>query len=87
MVRGNVVTGAVGAEDVLRLETRGFTLCRGDRFLLCSDGLSNRISPAALCAHLGRPLARDAALGIVENLDECGHPDDATVVTVFLSGG
>lgn len=87
MVRGNVVTSAVGAEDVLRLETRGFTLCRGDRFLLCSDGLSNRISPAALCAHLGRPLARDAALGIAENLEECGHPDDATVVTVFLSGG
>lgn len=87
MVRGNVVTSAVGVEDVLRLDTKRFTLCRGDRFLLCSDGLSNRVSPAALCAHLGRPRARDAALGIVDDLDECGHPDDATVMTVFLTGG
>ena len=87
MVRGNVVTSAVGVEDVLRLDTNRFTLCRGDRFLLCSDGLSNRVSPAALCAHLGRSGARDAALGIVDDLDECGHPDDATLVTVFLTGG
>lgn len=87
MVRGNVVTNAVGIWDVLRLDSASFSLLRGDRFLLCSDGLSNCISPEVLSAHLGRPRARDAALGIVDALHGCGHPDDATVVTVFLSGG
>lgn len=87
MVRGNVVTDAVGAGDVLRLDTASFPLRRGDRFLLCSDGLSNCVSPAALSAYLGRPGARDAALGMAEALQGCGHPDDATLVTVFLSGG
>ncbi|GAB6111031.1 serine/threonine-protein phosphatase [Desulfomicrobium salsuginis] len=87
MVRGNVVTDAVGAGDVLRLDTACFPLRRGDRFLLCSDGLSNCVSPAALSAYLGRPGARDAALGMAEALQGCGHPDDATLVTVFLSGG
>jgi serine/threonine protein phosphatase PrpC len=87
MVRGNVVTNAVGAGDVLRMDTACFLLRRGDRLLLCSDGLSNCVSPAALFAYLGRPGARDAALGMAEALHGCGHSDDATVVTVFLSGG
>jgi len=86
MVRGNVVTNAVGVRDTLRLETTRLSLCRGDRFLLCSDGLSDSVSPEALATHLGKPRARDAALGIAETLDGKEHPDDATFVTVFLSG-
>lgn len=86
MVSGNVVTSAVGAKDDLRLETTCFSLCPGDRFLLCSDGLSNCMSPKVLSAFLAGSRARDAALGISDALQRSGHCDDATVVTVFLSG-
>lgn len=87
IVRGNIVTNAVGIGDVLELDTACFPLRRGDRFLLCSDGLSNCISPEVLSACLGRSRARDAALGIADALHGCVHSDDATVVTVFLCGG
>ena len=86
MVRGNVVTNAVGTEDVLRLDTAYFSLRRGDRFLLCSDGLSNCMSPEVLSAHLAGPRARDVALGMADALQGYGHCDDATALTVFLSG-
>ena len=86
MVRGNVVTNAVGVEDALRLGKVSFALCRGDRFALCSDGLSKSVSPAALHVHLRRPKAWGAAQGIADALDGCGHPDDATLITVFLEG-
>lgn len=85
MVRGSVVTNAVGIRDRLCLETTRLSLRRGDRFLLCSDGLSDNVSLESLATHLGRPRARDAALGIAEALEASGHPDDATLVTVFLS--
>lgn len=86
MVRGNVVTNAVGVRSRLCLETTRLSLRRGDRFLLCSDGLSDNVSLEALATHLGRPRAKDAARGIAEALDERGHSDDATFVTVFVSG-
>ena len=86
MVRGNVVTRAVGAEDVLQLESSCFSLRRGDRFLLCSDGLSQCLSPQVLASHLVRTCAREAALGLAEAARMRAHRDDATIVTVFLSG-
>lgn len=86
MVPGNVVTRAVGAEDALRLEMSCFSLRRGDRFLLCSDGLSQCMSPQALTAHLAGTRAREAALGLAEAARMHAHRDDVTIVTVFLSG-
>lgn len=86
MVPGNVVTRAVGAEGILRLETSSFSLRRGDRFLLCSDGLSQCMPPQVLSAHLAGTRAREAALGLAEAARMHAHRDDVTIVTVFLSG-
>lgn len=85
MVRSNVITRAIGSSDTLQLESVRFNLCLGDRFLLCSDGLSNVVSPENLSRFLGRPRAMDAALSIKASLDSLEQQDDATCVTVFLS--
>ena len=87
MVPGNVLTSVVGGGEDLRLETAGFPLRRGDRFLLCSDGLSEIFSPGILTASLREPHAMAAALRLEKLLDQSGHRDDATGVTVFLTGG
>lgn len=86
MVRGNILTSAVGIRNELRTESAEFVLRAGDRFLLCSDGLSNHLSPETLALHLGRPNARDSAMAIARDLDRHEPPDDATLITVFLSG-
>lgn len=46
----HVVTSAVGAAPTLAAETRFGEIRAGDRFLLCSDGLSLCFDEAALCA-------------------------------------
>lgn len=50
------VTRAVGADlEDFALESTGGTLAAGDRFLLCSDGISKCLEPSELAALLGAP--------------------------------
>ncbi|MGH7119648.1 MAG: PP2C family protein-serine/threonine phosphatase [Acetobacteraceae bacterium] len=54
--RANVVTRAVGADlDALELDKSTGTLQDGDRFLLCSDGISKCLAAQELTALLGAP--------------------------------
>ena len=54
--RTQAVTRAVGADlDDFALESTGDALAAGDRFLLCSDGVSKCLEPAELAALLGAP--------------------------------
>ena len=85
MVRGNIITNAVGARDTLRLDEVRFSLRGGAKFLLCSDGLSNLMPPEALAARLGRDTARQAAEDIADALVGMEQPDNITLVAVFVS--
>lgn len=54
--QANVITRAVGAgEEALVLDKVSGALAAGDRFLLCSDGLSKTLSDAELAALLSAP--------------------------------
>jgi serine/threonine protein phosphatase Stp1 len=58
--RANVITRAVGAgEDGLEIDKTTDRVLPGDRFLLCSDGLSKTLPPTEIAALLAVP---DAAL-------------------------
>jgi serine/threonine protein phosphatase PrpC len=45
---GKVVTRALGMEASVRVSVRTFEVARGDRYLLCSDGLSGEVADAAI---------------------------------------
>ena len=49
----NVVTRALGMSEGVRVSIRSYELVIGDRYLLCSDGISDVISDAQLCEALG----------------------------------
>jgi serine/threonine-protein phosphatase Stp1 len=85
MVRGNIITNAVGVQNDLRLEEVRFSLRAGDKFLLCSDGLFTIVPPATLSACLTRATAREAVETLAESLDGMHQPDNITFVTIFLS--
>jgi PPM family protein phosphatase len=44
----NVITRALGMEETVRVPVRTYGIANGDRYLLCTDGLSNKVSPEDL---------------------------------------
>ncbi len=84
MIRGNLITNAIGVYDTLRLEEVRFSLRAGDKFLLCSDGLS-LLAPEALSAYLTQQSAKEAVEGLTQTLSGMHQPDNVTFVAVFLS--
>lgn len=84
MVKGNIITNAIGSTSVKIDEVR-FILQEGDRLLLCSDGLTNILNDATLHNLLSKGNARVCAEHILESLTLHSSPDDATIITVFLS--
>ncbi len=77
--RANVITRAVGAAESLELDKVSNRLAAGDRFLLCSDGLSKTLSDAELAALLADPIPADR---LVDEALARRATDNITVVAV-----
>ncbi len=78
----HIVTRAVGVEPGLSLD-----LCRdrvrpGDRFLLCSDGLTRMVPEDQIEMWMGKPDIRTAVDGLIQATLDAGAPDNVTVVIV-----
>lgn len=84
MVRGNIITQAIGA-SAARIDEVRFTLCPGDRLLLCSDGLTGILDETTLAALLRQGTARACAERIRDSLSSCSQPDDVTLITLVWS--
>jgi len=78
----NVVTRAVGAMDVLRVDMVGGDLQSGDTFLLASDGLTRLVNKADLEVVLAEPDLSAAGDRLIEISLERGAPDNVTLVLV-----
>lgn len=81
--RASVLTRALGVEPKVPVDKRGGQLLAGDRFLLCSDGLTAMLSEGRLAALAG---ANGTAETVTERLVEAalaaGGADNVTVVVV-----
>lgn len=81
----NVLTRALGIEPEVEPDQRVIPWRRGDRLLLCTDGLSSLLSDAEMAEGL-RP-ARDLEAGLNHLLNLAlgrGAPDNVTMVMVSL---
>jgi serine/threonine-protein phosphatase Stp1 len=85
MIRGNIITSAIGMKQDMKLDEVRLPIRAGDRFLLCTDGLSKLLSSEALGRRLSGTCARSSADGIVESVSYLSQPDNLTFVTVFFS--
>jgi len=87
--RRNIVTRALGIEPFVRVDSWTMPIIRGDRFVLCSDGLVDEITDDAITeilrAHPDDPDA--AAQGLVDAANEAGGRDNITVVVVDVLEG
>src|SRR5207247_2758394 len=63
----HIVTRAIGAGPV-ELGVIKEALCPGGRFLLCSDGLPNRVADADIAGELAAAAPRDAAERLLDRV-------------------
>jgi protein phosphatase len=77
----NVITRSLGPSPVVQVDLEGpFPLKAGDRFLLCSDGLSGQIADEEIGLLLGSLDPANAVKALVNLANLRGGPDNITVV-------
>jgi protein phosphatase len=87
--RRNIVTRALGIEPDVRVDSWTMPIIRGDRYLLCSDGLvdevHDEIIQSILIGHPDDPAA--AAQALVDAANEAGGRDNVTAVVIDVLDG
>lgn len=81
----NVITRALGPVEDERPELGRLELRSGDRFLLCTDGLSGDLEPPTIAALLGRDSVEAAADALVAAAFAAGSKDNITAVVVEVA--
>ena len=81
--RRNIVTRALGIEPSVRVDTWVLPFVRGDRYVLCSDGLVDEVDDDAIAGVLAVHASPQAAAeALVEMALNNGGRDNVTVVVV-----
>ena len=78
----NAVTRAVGVQPNLSLDLRQDTVSAGDRFLLCSDGLTRTLTDTQIGAWMEKRHIAAAVEGLIGDTLAAGAPDNVTVLIV-----
>ncbi len=73
---------AVGGEQSLMLDVRRDRVRLGDRYLLCSDGLTRELSADRIAVLLGDGTVQQAAQALIDAALAAGGRDNVTVVVV-----
>lgn len=80
--RRNVVTRALGATDQAELEIVDGPACVGDRFLLCSDGLTVHVADDEIAVLLGAVQPQGAVDELLRLTLERGASDNVSIIVV-----
>jgi len=78
----HAITRAVGGEETLELDVFRDRVHRGDRFLLCSDGLTRTVSHDQLEKWLAHDDIQSAVQSLIAAALETGGPDNVTALVV-----
>ena len=82
----NVILQAVGLSDKVRVAIARLRLRRGDRVLLCSDGVSNAITDPELLQIVMQSNPRQACETMIALANDRGGNDNQTAIVADLDG-
>lgn len=78
----NVITRAVGSQQVLELDQVSFPLQAGDIYMLCSDGLSKMIAEDEIARCLGQANSHNSVHALIQAALEQGADDNVTTAVI-----
>jgi serine/threonine protein phosphatase PrpC len=88
MNRKNAVTRAVGVGETLEVDTFAVDLRAGDRFILCSDGLTEYLKSPAQLADLAVDTGLEGVTGdLIDHANHSGGKDNVTVMAIEVGEG
>lgn len=82
----NIILQAIGLKAEVDVAMSRVELRRGDRFLLCSDGLSNEVSDADMRQIMQGATPEAVCMALVDTANERGGEDNITAVVFEVSG-
>lgn len=86
--RRNIVTRALGIEPTVKVDTWVHGLVKGDRYVLCSDGLVDEVEDDEIAAILtANAQPQEAAEALVAAANASGGRDNVTVVVIDVLDG
>jgi PPM family protein phosphatase len=84
----NLVTRALGVEEIVMVESNEFRVEMGDRYLLCSDGLTDMVNDSDIAAIFLRPGSlEEKAKQLVQRANDNGGRDNISVVLAHAKDG
>lgn len=81
---GNMITRAVGATDELFLDMDMQEMLPGDRYLLCSDGLTKHIPDMEIEQFLGKGNTQECCTQLINTTLERGAVDNVTAIIIDI---
>lgn len=85
-VMRNIITRSIGFERDVKVDTGAVPLRKGDRYLLCSDGLTGHVEDHEICDIVINTERRTASRTLIELANERGGEDNSTVVVTAVLG-
>lgn len=80
----HVLSRAVGTEAELRYDGFRVPVTAGERFLLCSDGITKVLADATIAGLMGLPSIAVVADRLIEATLDAGAPDNASLIVVAI---
>jgi protein phosphatase len=82
----NIITRAIGTADRVKPDITVVSLRKGERLLLCSDGLSDMLDDEGIARIMAMPVPlEDLGPALVAAANEAGGKDNITVILAELA--
>lgn len=80
----HMLTQAMGIEQSVNPDICEIPYFKGDRLLLCSDGLSDKVSPEEILTVINRQRPKKACATLVNMANDRGGEDNITIIAVRI---
>lgn len=80
----NIITRSVGVQEEVEIDTLVWDAKPGDKYVMCSDGLSNMVTDPEIKDIVGRYNIENGAKALVDLANERGGDDNITLILVTI---